>query len=281
MPPRLPPKSFLRGLDLSEKDILSLDSKLFSAEEKKSYIDLLYGTPDEGSWKYDLESVANNLRRWKLLLGGGPIPGTPYRVAHEELLLLAKNYPPKEAGQTVTDFTDWMFRLYVPERNYSSLLRGQQIERKIASLRVPAPVHSRWNLEFNGMCGEESKAFEISELKINGAPLRGKPDLVFREKGTKRILIIEVKTSDADIPSDGWPNMRAQLWAYSKVDAWRDAEEMLLVGEVWGLKNGLRLRKSIRWIKGDQMLERENAELFAYYRNHCESIGRARDTSGA
>jgi hypothetical protein len=62
---------------------------------------------------------------------------------------------------------------YVPERDYSSLLRGQQIEREIATLRVPAPVHSRWKLEYNGMSGTDSEAFEISTLKINGTPLRG------------------------------------------------------------------------------------------------------------
>ena len=267
-------------MELSKKDILALDSKLFSAEEKKAYINLLYGAPDEWSWKRDLESATSNLRRWRLLLGDEPTPGASYRVAHDRLLFLAKNYPPKKVGQTVTDFTDWIFRLYVPERDYSSLLRGQQIEREIATLRVPAPVHSRWKLEYNGMSGTDSEAFEISTLKINGTPLRGKPDLVFREKGTKRILIVEVKTSEADIPSNGWPNMRAQLWAYSKIDAWRDAEEILLVGEVWGFKYGLRLRHSIRWVKGDQILERENAELFACYSNYCESIGHAHNAIG-
>lgn len=72
MPHSQTPKSFLRDLNLSKKDILTLDPKLFSAEEKKAYIDLLYGTPDEWSWKHDLESAANNLRRWNLLLSTDP-----------------------------------------------------------------------------------------------------------------------------------------------------------------------------------------------------------------
>jgi hypothetical protein len=46
----------------------------------------------------------------------------------------------------------------------------------------------------------------------------GKPDLVFREKRSGRILIVEIKATEADIYADGWPNLRAQLWAYSKID---------------------------------------------------------------
>lgn len=184
---------------------------------------------------------------------------------------LAKSHPPKHVGHTVTDFTDWIFRLYVPEKDYSNLLRGQQIEREIAVRRIPVPPHSRWKLIFNGMADSDSAALSIPSLTIDGIPLRGKPDLVYREKGTKRMLIVEVKTSEADIPSDGWPNMHAQLWAYSKIDAWSNVDEILLVGEVWGFKYGLRLRQSIRWHKSDQTLER-NAELFARYRSHCELI---------
>jgi len=28
----------------------------------------------------------------------------------------------------------------------------------------------------------------------------------------------------ADIPSDGWPNLRAQLWAYGQIDDWKLCE---------------------------------------------------------
>lgn len=272
MPCAQTPKSLLHDLSLSKKEILALDPQLFSADEKQAYIDLLYGTPDQWSWKRDLESAASNLRRWNLLLSQDAQVGTPYRVGHTRLLSCAKNCAPKKIGRTVTDFTDWIFRMYVPEKDYGSLVRGQLLEREIAARRIPVPIHSRWKLIFSGMSDGNSPALAISKLTINGVPLRGKPDLVFREKGTKRILIVEVKTSEADIPANGWPNMRAQLWAYSKIDLWSDADEILLAGEVWGFKDGLRLHQSIHWHKNDKFFEQENAELFSCYRNHCESL---------
>jgi hypothetical protein len=183
-------------------------------------------------------------------------------------------------GHAVSDFADWIFRLYVPEKDHGSLLRGQQLEREVAVRRIPAPSHSRWKLVFNGMVDNDSEALPITPLTINGIPLRGKPDLVFREKGTKRVLIVEIKTSEAAIPSNGWPNIRAQLWAYSKIDAWRDADDVLLVGEIWGFANGLRLRQAIHWRKSDQMFEGENSELFALYRSHCEANTGSRNALG-
>ncbi len=102
------------------------------------------------------------------------------------------------------------------------------------------------------MADSDSVALSIPSLTIAGIPTWGRPDLVYREKGTTRMIIVEVKTSEADIPSDGWPNMRAQLWAYFKIHSWRDIDDILLVGEVWGFKNGLRLRQSIRWHNSDQ-----------------------------
>jgi len=255
---------------LTRDDILALDPGLFSVEEKKAYIDLLYGNTAEWTWKRDLESVETNRLRWNNLLNEQLASGQPYRVDHQKLLRLAKNYPPRVAGSAVTDFTDWIFRLYVPERDYYSLVRGQRIERDIAIKRIPVPAHSRWKLIYNGMLNNGSSVFSISDLTINGAPIRGKPDLVFREKKTKRILIVEIKVSERELPSNGWPNMRAQLWAYSKIDEWKDAPEVILVGEIWGFRYGLRLRKAIHFRSKDQTFEQENAELFARYSTFCE-----------
>lgn len=264
-------KSIFHELNLSKKDILALDPALFTPEEKLAFIETLYGNPDEWSWKRELQSVAHNLERWKLLLAEGPPSGSPYRKSHEELMARAKNRSRNVGGSNVTDFTDWIFRLYVPEKNYQDLLRGQRLERQIAIKRIPIPQHSRWKLIYDGMTNSQSASLVISNLTINGTAMRGKPDLVFREKKKKRIVIVEIKASEADVPSDGWPNMRAQLWAYSKIDDWKDEDEIVLVGEVWGFRGGLRLRKVIHWKKGESDFERENSELFTCYRSHCES----------
>ena len=266
------PKSILHELNLSKSDILALDPTLFTAEEKRAFIETLYGNPGEWSWKRELQSVAHNLNRWKLLLAEGTPSGLPYRKSHAALMYLANNRLRSAGGSNVTDFTDWIFRLYVPEKNYQSLLRGQRLERQIVIKRIPIPNHSRWKLIYDGMTSSQSAPLVISDLTINGIAMRGKPDLVFREKKKKRIVIVEIKASEADVPSDGWPNMRAQLWAYSKIDDWKDEDEIILVGEVWGFRAGLRLRKVIHWKKGGSDFQRENAELFACYRSHCEGV---------
>lgn len=275
-----PSASVLRELDVSRRDILALDPTLFSAEDKQAYIELLYGNPAEWSWKRDLAAAASNLRRWQLLLSDEPAPGTPYRVQHDRLLRAAKTCPPTTTGETVTDFVDWVFRLYVPERHYENLLHGQRIEREVARRQVPIPTHSGWKLESNGMSNGDSKIYEISQLTINGKRLRGKPDLVFREKRTRRVLIVEVKASEADIPSNGWPNLRAQLWAYAKIDAFQDAPEISAVAEVWGFRGGLRLRQRLRFRPEGPAFERENAELFQRYCEYCEARSGAAYGSG-
>lgn len=258
----------LRELGFSKKEILALDPKLFSEDEKRAFINLLYGDSNEWSWKQELQSVSANLHRWNALLNEAS-SGQRYRLGHQRLIDVAKRSSATRVESTVTSFADWVFRLYIPQSNYASMLRGRQLEREIARRRVPVPQHSRWKLEYNGMSDSKEKAKQISELTVNGISICGKPDLVFREKDTKRVLIIEVKVSEADIHSDGWPNMRAQLWAYSKIDEWKDAPEVILVGETWGFKNGLRLRNVNRWLRGDVKFERENAELFSCYQEAC------------
>lgn len=76
--------------------------------------------------------------------------------------------------------------------------------------------------------------------------------------------MVEIKISEAPIPDGGWPNLRAQLWAYSKIDKWAQSSDILLVGEIWGSTEGLRLRRAMRWQPLD--LEEENIQLFELYR---------------
>jgi UDP-N-acetylglucosamine 2-epimerase (non-hydrolysing) len=43
-------------------------------------------------------------------------------------------------------------------------------------------------------------------------------------KASKRI--VEIKASHKDIPANGWPNLRVQLWCYAHIDQWADAPEI-------------------------------------------------------
>jgi hypothetical protein len=253
-------------MELTRKEILALDPKLVSTADKKAYIDLLYGSPSEWTWKSDLELVSANMDRWKRFLANEPASGQPFHIGHQQLLRDAKRHPPIAVGGSVSNFTDWIYRLYVPQKDYANLVRGLRVERDIAIQKIQVPNHSRWKLIHNGMGDNAKNAFSITALTINGAPMRGTPDLVFQEKDTRRILIVEIKVTEKDIPSDGWPNMRAQLWAYSKIDKWKDAPEVILVGELWGF-SPLRWRKVIRWRRGEKSFEQENTELFDCYRS--------------
>ena len=108
---------------------------------------------------------------------------------------------------------------------------------------------------------------QISSLTMNGKPMWGAPDLVLRERKSGRILIIERKASNKDVPSDGWPNLRAQLWAYSQIDDWLDAPEKILAAEIWGFGRiqGVRRRSVILFDVNDQGFNSEASQLFSIY----------------
>lgn len=94
-------------------------------------------------------------------------------------------------------------------------------------------------------------------------------------------MIVERKASNKQIPVDGWPDLRAQLWCYAQIDdwVWRAAPAIRLVGEVWYPRgNGkLYLRTSegglMRWTKGDAEFDATNAALFALYKHRIEMSG--------
>jgi hypothetical protein len=61
-------------------------------------------------------------------------------------------------------------------------------------------------------------------------------------------------------------NLRAQLWAYSQIDEFANAERIVLIGEIWGFVEGyLRRRKVLRWDCEDQRFNSENSDLFMLY----------------
>jgi hypothetical protein len=251
--------------ELDVRKIMNLDSACFTKEQKLAMIEALYGKKDEWTWKQDLVDVQADYKRWQGLLSQGAYGKNPFRFNHAMLVRMGQLFPPEETGRTVTAFTDWIFRLYKPQRDYVALKRGAHFEREIAIKRVRHPQHTGWKLIYDGMNGSEEHALPISELAINGDPIYGKPDLVFREKKTGRIMILEIKVSERDIPSDGWPNLQAQLWAYSKIDIWKDAPEVLLVSEVWSYSYGVRRRGTIQYLRDDPIFQSQNRKLFNLY----------------
>lgn len=259
----------MKYLSREQKEVLSM--QLFGES--------LYGPP---SWEKQCE------QRWTALLGGTATVGTPYRFTHQRLLHLIElnhKFPRGRADgsgvlsprtPTVSDFAAWVLRLYTPPPNPLALVAGtigeravvdrrEQINRRV-KLEIPRWEYGGWKLVHDGVRGTFDKGFPITSLTVDGVPLRGIPDLVFRERKTGRILIVELKVSSAELPSDGWPNLRAQLWAYARIQRWVTAPEILLAGEVWSHDSSSpRRRQTYFWRSDDPLLNEECLELFISY----------------
>lgn len=247
--------------------ILNLDESDFSPAEKRHLLDRFF--PALPKPMEELLVQWRSAKRWGRYLDNEwdePHPNSLYRVPHEALVNLAKHLPPQRVGNTVTAFSGWIFSLYRPILNKKSLDDGRRIERAIARRFAPVPTKAGWELVFEDPLTEKPEVKKISALQINESPIWGVPDLVFREKATGKIVIIERKASNREIPSDGWPNLRAQLWAYSQIDEWRNAPAITLVGEIWGFTSDqILLRGTLRWKACDDVLRRQNTELFTLF----------------
>lgn len=214
----------------------------------------------------EFTNIAVERERWNLIDNAAASAESQYRITHASLIDAARRMPSWTPGGRVTDFTDWVFRLYHTS-SYKSLVQGAAAEREIARRRIPRLTHNEhWKLVYDGM-GENAQVdpCTISNLSISGKAICGSPDLVFRYKNERRIRILELKaTSVPIIPSDGSPNLRAQLWAYSQIDRWADAKSIDLVAEIWDA-HGLKVRKVIGWRTDDEKFQSENRELWEIY----------------
>lgn len=95
---------------------------------------------------------------------------------------------------------------------------------------------SEWELIFVDEGQMKGKCFINSQLTLNGEPLNCIPDVIFRYKNTKSYLIIENKSTRIPahhIPEQGWPNVKAQLWVYSWMDALLEAERVYMASKYW------------------------------------------------
>lgn len=200
---------------------------------------------------------------------------TPFRIQNQ-LLSLAKHRRPAEPGNRVTDFSSWVFRLCFPNwrKNPRSLRMGKETEerllqanrsRRLLRLPEPTPQGKDWRLLFRDPLNKES-VFKMSALTVKGQPLYGVPDIVYQNQKTGEIRIVEIKASYKDIPADGWPNLRAQLWCYAHIDQWVDAPKITLVGQVWS-PLATKLRRTLIWDKSDPSFDSECQKLFDCYRS--------------
>lgn len=208
-------------MDLSLRELLSIDPSHFTIEERENIVRWIRsgktGLSEEqlhaikrkfchGEWQREenrrKEAQADKLkkseeRRWERLTSPGPRDGVPYRVSHADLAMLARRWPPPNPGNRVTDFTDWIYRLYRPQPPLGALGRGKRDETEIAA-RKPLKETRNWRLLHDGTGDKSANALKISELCVNGRPMRGSPDFVFEHRDSGQVLIVEI-AYDGDV----------------------------------------------------------------------------------
>ena len=155
-------------------------------------------------------------------------------------------------GGTATAFANWVFEKTVPFHQGFDPFTRIELEQKLAlgrfmhaeceqlwpwlrETKAGPFLTSKWELiHADPHSDERSNTFSATRLSYQGKPLRCRPDVVFRDRESNRILIVERKTTkrkEGSIPSEAWPNIRAQLWCYSWIDDWADAPEVILVSQ--------------------------------------------------
>ncbi len=180
----------------------------------------------------------------------------PYWFKPSTFLRLAADQAPKEPIGTVSEFAGWVYSLCAPPQSKATLHHAKSVEAPIFDKRpelwldsfmVEAPS-TKWHPTHNGLhTGNITgfRHFEIPTLSVGGEPLRASPDLVYRHSETKSTVIVEIKFSRRPIPSNLWPNVWAQLWAYSKIPSLTESPTLSVVGEIWGGRTGGTLRRSV------------------------------------
>jgi hypothetical protein len=240
-------------------------------------------------------SFSLQLSRWNALLGQCQLtdpfsqkPRLPFSIDSSDFLRIAIRNPPTTPEPTVSAFADWIYSLYRrrPDpaalrfgREYESLIFDQRPDFWIDSLIAESPHSSNWKLVHNGLTvrgidDQRTQVYTIPGLCINGQSLRASPDLIYRCQRTGRAFVVEIKFTRSAIPTNLWPNVWAQLWAYSKIPTLEDATELGVVGEVWGeaqdwvdspSKDPLQLRAVVQNNPRRPAFDSYFAELFGIY----------------
>lgn len=233
------------------------------------------------------------VNRWNALLGKQRIidPFTiqtqpPFYLKPSAFLRYAQSKAPAAPQPTVSDFAGWVYSLYAPSQKPQALRYAREREPDIFDVRpdywldkfmVEAPS-TIWKLAYNGLHMDRGPKlpltyFDIPSLRVNGEALRGSPDLVYTNADLQAAFIVEIKFSRRPIPSNLWPNVWAQLWAYSKIPSFNSFPKLDVVAEVWGetphynssLSERLYLRKTTRRNPRAASFERFFAALFSIY----------------
>lgn len=198
----------------------------------------------------------------------------------EELTKLADRSPPLTRSATADSFTSWIFQLehppyYGPRTRYPSPL---SICRQIVSRatdRWDNDGNKEWDLLYCDDSTKDSKTYESSVIRLNGQPLRLKPDVVFKHRSSGFIIILEYKIPSprVTVPRCGWPNLALQLWCYSWIDEWASNPNVALIGVPWIWDGALPQLPDLlpRTLKRDTLLQKNCRALFELWGGDIDS----------
>jgi hypothetical protein len=169
-------------------------------------------------------------------------------------------------------FADWVFENSVRRSDWEPL---DERERK-KNMKLGSDLHrdidlflqSTWAKNLLGADANEhwskyfvddgnSRNFTAPYLRVYGKPVGCRPDLVLQNVQANKFIVIERKTTfvpEPRVPSSGWPNVKAQLWCYSWIEEFLDANEVLLVGQLWrrlGHEALVMFHQHSYWRRGD------------------------------
>ena len=186
----------------------------------------------------------------------GVAKAPPFHVVPSTFLKRARAIKPEHPEANASAFANWVYSIYgTPgDGDADAMKQGLAAESAILEARGPrhgarALISSCDNLQLATSrpdwemvhCGlhldpefDRVPFFELDALAVHGRPLRASPDLVFRNRLTGEVIIVEVKMSRQPLPPNLWPNVWAQLWCYANIPVARSAPRITVVAEIWG-----------------------------------------------
>ncbi|NKJ77773.1 ribonuclease E inhibitor RraB [Rhizobium leguminosarum] len=170
-----------------------------------------------------------------------------FKVVPSEFLHKAQAMPPQDPQPTASAFSQWVYSLYgQADGSEEDIEHGKQIEKDIWERRRASAscndnrflrsIGSPWVLLHNGLHIHPDKRpeyYTVPHLRVNGQPLRLSPDLVYRNRQSGEVSIVEVKHSYLPLTKNLWPNVWAQLWCYAQIEVAANAPKVTAIGEVW------------------------------------------------
>ncbi|WP_434404604.1 hypothetical protein [Sphingobium sp. DN12] len=213
-----------------------------------------------------------------------PELGAVFDFKPSAFLKKARECAPEEPQPTASGLAAWVYSLY------SSALgddddkeRGKKLEQEVFDRRLRAAgctdnaylknVGSPWRLIHNGLHLQDQKeiiCYQVPSLLIGGKPMRVSPDLVYRNRESGEVFIVEIKNTWMNVPSNLWPNIWAQLWVYAQIPEVLAAPKVTVVGEVWGERFSRKqkmvsLRACVKRDPRQPKFDRFFRELFKIY----------------